>query len=85
MVSLSGYTASTEKRLPLQTENLRYVLRPAAAAAALVDDRRAAKNKKMIRFTSRPRSTPEPAPSDEPLPSEPNFDKPLKRRTPEGG
>ncbi|MEZ4448559.1 MAG: protein kinase [Nannocystaceae bacterium] len=84
-VSLAGYLGSTERRLPLETENLRYVLRPIPEPEP-GDERRPA-GKKSLRFTARTKSPTktEPTATEEPLPTEPNFDKPLKRRTPEGG
>jgi serine/threonine-protein kinase len=87
-VYMSGYQAKTEKRLPLVTENLRYVLR------AVADDGppppvRGVRNENGggLRLSTKPKKKKtEAATSGDPMPlPPPTFDKPLiKKRAPDG-
>ncbi|MCA9660744.1 MAG: hypothetical protein KC486_20550 [Myxococcales bacterium] len=76
-VSLAGHHSAAERRLPLASENLRFVLRP------LVDPTAEARRGKArpIRLSAKPRKAAE---SEDPLPA-PTFEKPLKKRVPDGG
>ncbi len=87
-VYMSGYQAKTEKRLPLVTENLRYVLR------AVADDGpppvRTVRNENGggLRLSNKPKKKKkiEATTTGDPVPlPPPTFDKPLiKKRTPDG-
>lgn len=83
-IYMSGYQSTAEKRMPLVTENLRYVLHSVAEqrpAAKETHREQAAQ----IRFSARPKKKKSATPiADDPLPP-PTFDKPLKKRAPGGG
>jgi len=76
-VYMSGYQATTEKRLPLVTENLRYVLR----SVAPVEVREPIVKSRPVRISTKPKKDDATPPVDDPLPP-PTFDRPLiKKRT----
>jgi hypothetical protein len=90
-VYLANYQATTEKRLPLATDNLRYVLRAVAEdVAPIAGKTEPAGKQKSVRLSAKTKKKKsEPTASDgtgdDPLPA-PTFDKPLiKKRAPDGG
>ncbi|MEZ4380221.1 MAG: serine/threonine-protein kinase [Nannocystaceae bacterium] len=87
-VYLADYQAMTEKRLPLATDNLRYVLRAVADDADPVAAKSDGGKAKSIRLSAKTKAKAtkrsEPSEGDDPLPA-PTFDKPLKKRAPDGG
>ncbi len=83
-IYMSGYQSTTEKRLPLVTENLRYVLHSVAGQRAAANDTHR-ERASHVRFSARPKKKKPVTPiADDPLPP-PTFDKPLKKRAPGGG
>ncbi len=83
-IYMSGYQSTTEKRLPLVSENLRYVLHPVATQGP-APDKTHRERTSHVRFSARPKKKKPVVPvSEDPLPP-PTFDKPLKKRAPDGG